>query len=78
MKENNLDTAVICGGVAANDYYRSKMAEMAKENQYKLVLPDKVFCTDNAAMIAAEGYIQYYYANDISDLDLNAVPQIKL
>lgn len=78
MNARDLSTVVICGGVAANDYYRGKMTEMAKKNNFKLVLPDKVFCTDNAAMIAAEGYIQYYYASELSDLDLNAVPQIKL
>ncbi len=78
MKNHNLQTVVVCGGVGANDYYRKQMTEMASKNKYKLVLPEKVFCTDNAAMIAAEGYIQYYYAHDFSDLDLNAVPQIKL
>ncbi len=78
MKNNDLTTVVVCGGVGANDYYRGKMTEMARENNFKLVLPDKVFCTDNAAMIATEGYIQYYYAGELSDLDLNAVPQIKL
>lgn len=77
-KEYNLDTVVVCGGVGANDYYRTKMHEMAKDNKMKLVLPEKVFCTDNAAMIAAEGYLQYYYGHELSDLDLNAVPQIKL
>ncbi len=78
MKNHNLDTVVVCGGVGANDYYRLKMAEMATSNKFKLVLPDKIFCTDNAAMIAAEGFIQYYFGKELSDLDLNAVPQIKL
>lgn len=76
--EHELDTVVVCGGVGANNYYRGEMTKMAKKNSLKLVLPEKVYCTDNAAMIASEGYIQYYYANDLSDLDLNAVPQIKL
>ncbi len=78
LKSHNFSTVVVCGGVGANDYYRKEMQKMADKNKFKLVLPEKIYCTDNAAMIASEGYIQYYYGKDLSDLDLNAVPQIKL
>ena len=78
MKEFGLETVAIAGGVGANDYYRQEMQKMADKNNFEVVIPSKVFCTDNASMIAAEGYIQYYYAKEITELDLNAVPSIKL
>ena len=37
----------------------------------KLILPEKRYCTDNAAMIGAEGYLQYKLGN-FADLSLNA------
>ena len=43
--------------------------------QILAVLPPKWLCTDNAAMIGAEGYIQYSKGN-FADLDLNAIARI--
>ena len=42
-----------------------------------LILPEKKYCTDNAAMIAAEGLIQYNLGN-FADMSLNARAQIPL
>ena len=40
-------------------------------------MPDLKLCTDNAAMIGSAGY--YNFINGYkSDLDLNAVPNLKL
>lgn len=65
------------GGVAANGYLRETLFKACKENGLKLVLPDKICCTDNGAMIAAEGLIQYK-ARNFAPLDINAVAQIPL
>lgn len=64
-------TLTLSGGVAANGYLRSYAEKKAEENGLKLVLPEKRYCTDNAAMIAAEGFIQYKKRN-FADLTLNA------
>ena len=40
-------------------------------------MPDLKLCTDNAAMIASAGYYNFISGNT-SDLDLNAVPNLKL
>jgi tRNA A37 threonylcarbamoyltransferase TsaD len=42
-----------------------------------LVLPEKRYCTDNAAMIASEGLVQYNLGN-FADLSLNAKASIPL
>ena len=43
----------------------------------KIYYPELILCTDNAAMIASAGY--YNYISGVrSDLELNAVPNLKL
>ena len=40
-------------------------------------MPELKLCTDNAAMIAAAGYYNFI-KGDRAQLDLNAVPNLKL
>lgn len=40
-------------------------------------MPDLKLCTDNAAMIASAGYYSYIEGNK-NELDLNAIPNLKL
>ena len=47
------------------------------ERDLKIYMPDLKLCTDNGAMIAAAGYYNYL-AGDVSDLSLNAIPNLKL
>lgn len=70
-------TVAAGGGVAANGYLRQSLLKACSERGLKLVLPEKVYCTDNAAMIAAEGLIQYR-AGNFASLNVNAVAQIPL
>lgn len=76
-KEYNLKTVTVGGGVAANGYLREKLAKECEKNRLKLVLPEKVLCTDNAAMIGAEGYIRYL-KGEFADLSLNASARVDL
>ena len=66
-----------------NHVFSEKTVESLKraceKKNIKLILPEKRYCTDNAAMIGAEGYLQYKIKN-FADLTLNAsavVPLIK-
>lgn len=70
-------TVTACGGVAANGYLRESLKAECGKHGLKLVLPEIKYCTDNAAMIAAEGLIQYN-AGSFADLTLNAQAQIPL
>ncbi len=76
-KEMGVDTVTAGGGVVANGYLREQLVKACEKARLKLVLPPKKHCTDNAAMIAAEGLI--CYQNGLfSPLSLNAKASIPL
>ncbi len=76
-RERGVDTVTAGGGVIANGYLRESLTKACEKAGLKLVLPTKKRCTDNAAMIAAEGLIQYR-AGNFSPLTLNAAASIPL
>jgi len=76
LKISKCNKIVLAGGVSANTYIRSEF-EKLKEKNIEVYMPDLKLCTDNAAMIASAGYYNYM-AGKISDLRLNAVPNLKL
>ena len=71
------DRIAVAGGVAANSSLRAAMEEACSKNGIELYYPSPVYCTDNAAMIAVQGYYNFI-AGKRSRLDLNAVPDLKL
>ena len=77
VKETGYKTVAISGGVAANGYLRETLKNAVEGRGLKLVLPEKRYCTDNAAMIGAEGYLQYRIRN-FADLELNAKAVVPL
>ena len=76
-KETGSKKLVMAGGVAANSALRKAMEEACDANDIKLFVPPLSLCTDNAAMIGSAAYYAYL-GGDIADLDLNAVPQLKI
>ncbi|MBE5752448.1 MAG: tRNA (adenosine(37)-N6)-threonylcarbamoyltransferase complex transferase subunit TsaD [Clostridiales bacterium] len=76
-EEKGVDTITVGGGVAANTYLRESLQKQCKQRGFKLVLPEKRYCTDNAAMIASEGVIQFKLGN-FADMSLNAKASIPL
>ncbi len=71
VAETGYKTLTVSGGVGANGYLRERLLKATTGTNVNLVLPEKRYCTDNASMIAAEGYIQYKMGN-FADLSLNA------
>ena len=76
-KEKGCSVIAAGGGVAANGYLREKLAASCAKAGIRAILPEKKYCTDNAAMIAAEGVTQYF-ARNFSDLSVNACAHIPL
>lgn len=76
-KAKEVNTIALAGGVAANTTLRDTLTERCSKQGLKVVYPSVILCTDNAAMIAASAYYKYL-KGEFSDLDLNAVPNLKL
>lgn len=77
LKEFKEEKIVIAGGVSRNTYIRKSFDDLANELGIKVYYPEPVLCTDNAAMIAAQGYYDYINGKR-ADLKLNAVPNLKI
>lgn len=76
LKQINVKTVVLAGGVSANSYIRNEFLKL-KEKGIEVYMPDLKLCTDNAAMIASAGYYNFIDGKR-DELDLNAVPNLKL
>ncbi len=70
-RAERINRLVLAGGVAANSRLRNLALERGTKDKRKVYLPSKIFCTDNAAMIAVAGYHRYQ-AGLIDDMTLNA------
>ena len=67
----------VAGGVASISALRTEMQKGCDAAGLELLYPSPIYCTDNAAMIAVQGYYEYM-AGTRSGLDLNAVPNLKI
>ncbi|MDX1584736.1 MAG: hypothetical protein R3338_14150, partial [Thermoanaerobaculia bacterium] len=54
--DDGLTEVCLTGGVAANGLIRSRIQEWAEERELAPRLPERIFCTDNGAMIAFCGW----------------------
>lgn len=70
-EDYKMNKLVIAGGVSANSLLRSTLKEECEKRGYKLYMPDKSLCGDNAAMVGSQGYYEYLSGN-IAGTDLNA------
>ena len=76
LEQTGLKTVALAGGVSANSYIRKEFLNLEKKG-IKVYMPDLKICTDNAAMIASAGYYNFIKGKR-DELDLNAVPNLKL
>lgn len=77
IRESGMKKFAIAGGVASNSHLRKALEEACAVEGVEFYRPSPVLCTDNAAMIGAAGYYEFINGN-VSALDLNAIPNLKL
>ena len=77
LLKTNIKTLLLSGGVAANSYIRNSLKEMCDEIDVQMFMPEKKYCTDNAAMIGAAAYVLYEH-KIFGDLSTNAQSNAKL
>ncbi len=77
MESTGYKKIVLAGGVSANKTLQRELAAAMEGIGAELVHPTPILCTDNAVMIACRGYF-LYKDGFCSNLDLNAVPSLKL
>ena len=73
----NLKTFLISGGVAANTFIRESLRTMCESIGVKMYMPEKKYCTDNAAMIGAAAYV-LYKNKKFAPLSTNAQSHVSL
>lgn len=76
-KKKNVKTIAIAGGVASNSSLRETLIKEASKKGIEVLFPAPILCTDNAAMIGSAAYFNFINEK-ISDLNLNARPNLKL
>lgn len=72
-----VESIIVCGGVASNSLLRTRIKEEAAQRGMAVFIPSPRYCTDNGAMIAMAGLIQYEQ-NVFAPLHLNPVPNLPL
>lgn len=59
VKQTGVSTVAIGGGVSANSGVRAAVADYCESHGLTAFIPERVFTTDNAAMVAIAGYYKY-------------------
>jgi N6-L-threonylcarbamoyladenine synthase len=76
-KRESINTVLVTGGVACNGRLRTAFAELAKAQGLTVHIPSPILTTDNAAMIAAAGFL-HLERGQIATPDINADASLKL
>ena len=77
IKNFEISSVSVVGGVAANKSLRNAFTELCSKHKKKLIIPDLQFCGDNAAMIAFRGLTLYKNEKEFR-LDYPPYPSLKL
>ena len=75
LKQFNVNSISVVGGVAANQNIRRKFNELSNLYNKKLVIPDLIYCGDNAAMIAYRAQKLFENGNRFN-LDISPYPAL--
>lgn len=75
LKEYEISSVVLSGGVAANKKIRSVIESFAAKNKYKCYIPPLKLCTDNGAMIAWAGTEIFRINPKINDISTDIIKE---
>lgn len=75
---HHLKDLVVVGGVAASATLRTRLEEESSRRGIRIWVPPLVYCTDNAAMIAAAAAFRHYELGQSHDLSLAPQPNLGL
>lgn len=76
-KKHNIKEIAVAGGVSANNGLRNSFREHAQKYGWNIYIPKFSYTTDNAAMIAINGYFKYLH-NDFCSISLPAYSRVVL
>ncbi|MDU5229971.1 MAG: tRNA (adenosine(37)-N6)-threonylcarbamoyltransferase complex transferase subunit TsaD [Anaerococcus sp.] len=77
LKETGYNKFALSGGVAANSRLQDRMREECKKENINFYYPSIELCTDNAAMIAMAGYLNYQ-DGEVSDKFMKVYPNLEI
>ena len=77
LKETSFNKFALSGGVAANSRLQERMQEECEKENIKFYYPPIELCTDNAAMIAMAGYLNYK-DGEVSDKYMKVYPNLEI
>lgn len=75
-KRAGIKSIALAGGVGANSALRAKLQEEGEKHNIRILLPPKVLCTDNAAMIGVAAYEAIKLGEQPASLALDADPAV--
>ena len=74
-KEFRVKAVILGGGVAANEELRKQFKAACLKWKFKYLVPPKIFCTDNAAMIGVTARFHWQKGRPLKDwrrIEVNA------
>src|SRR5262249_40370913 len=76
-RRESVRTVLLAGGVACNRRLRRAFEDAARDHGIRVYMPSPKHTTDNAAMIAAAGFL-HLERGRLAGLELNADPNLRL
>lgn len=78
VRRTGIKTVALAGGVGANTLLRETLSARGEKEGFKVLLPPKKLCTDNAAMIGVAAYEMIREGVFPAPLSLDADPSLEL
>ena len=77
-KNFKVKSVMLGGGVAANNELRKQFQKTCRKNNFKFMVPDPKYCTDNAAMVAVTGYFRWLKKDHLSKKRIRADSNLRI